>query len=53
MKGVICMGYKKKKLNREDHTKIDQIARIIGLIIRVIIFPFMLIRKLYKWTYED
>ena len=42
----------KQKLNREDHATIDRIARTIGPVFRVIIFPFMLIRKIYKWTYE-
>lgn len=42
----------KQKLNREDHATMDHIAIIIGPVFRVIIFPFMLIRKLYKWTYE-
>ena len=42
----------KQKLNREDHATIDRIARTIGPVFRVIIFPFMFIRKIYKWTYE-
>ena len=42
----------KRKLNREDYVKTDRILRIIGPVFRVVIFPFMLIRKLYKWTYE-
>lgn len=37
-----------RKLNREDHATMERIARVV----RVIIFPLMLIRKLYKWTYE-
>lgn len=41
-----------RKLNREDHAKMEQIARVIGPVFRVIVFPFMFVRKLYKWTYD-
>ena len=44
--------FKKAKLNRDDHAMMDKIARIIGPIVRVILFPIMFIIKLYKWTYD-
>lgn len=44
---------KSERTIREQVQLNDWICKWVGLPIRILIFPVMLIVKLYKWTYDN
>lgn len=49
----ILRAKKSERTIREQAELADFLYKWVGSLIRIIIFPVMLIVKLYKWTYED